>query len=128
MQAVWIEIPVKDIERAMKFYQAVFKLEPTEIRTDEVRRTTNLSDMTQEGRPGISLNQTKNFEPSDKGPLIYVDAGEDLTDHLTRVEFERGQGRGSQNLDGRGRVLRDDRRQRRECAGAVLVQVAELCE
>jgi uncharacterized protein len=90
MQAVWIEIPVKDIERALKFYQAVFKLEPTEISTDEVRRTATLSNTTPEGRPGISLNQTKNFEPSNKGPLVFVDAGEDLTDHLARVESNGG--------------------------------------
>ena len=43
MQAVWIEIPVKDMERAMQFYQVVFKLPPTEIMTDAVRRTTNLN-------------------------------------------------------------------------------------
>lgn len=86
MQAVWIEIPVRDIERAMKFYRAVFDLQPTEISTDEVRRTTTVVNMTPEGRPGISLNQTRNFEPGDRGPLVYLDTGEDLTDHLNRVE------------------------------------------
>ena len=55
MQAVWIEIPVKDIDRAMKFYQAVFALQSTEVGTDEVRRTTTLVNTTQEGKPGISL-------------------------------------------------------------------------
>ncbi len=30
MQAVWIEIPVKDIHRALRFYQAVFQLAPTQ--------------------------------------------------------------------------------------------------
>lgn len=86
MQAVWIEIPVKDLERAMQFYQAVFEFQPTEILEDGVRRTTTLINTSPEGRPGISLNQTHNFEPSDKGPLVYLDAGEDLTDHLNRVE------------------------------------------
>jgi len=86
MQAVWIEIPVKDIHRALRFYQAVFQLAPTEISTDDARRTTTLVDNTQAGGAGISLNQTSNFEPSDKGTLIYLDAGTDLTDHLNRVE------------------------------------------
>ena len=85
MQAVWIEIPVVDLERAMKFYQTLFKLEPTEISTEDVRRTTTLY-YTPEGGPGISLNQTNNFEPSDKGTLVYLDTGEDLTEHLGRVE------------------------------------------
>jgi len=86
MQAVWIEIPVKDIERALRFYQAVFQLEAIEISTDEVRRTAVLVDNTGAGGAGISLDQTSNFEPSDKGTLVYLDAGADLTDHLNRVE------------------------------------------
>lgn len=86
MQAVWVEIPVKDIERALEFYRAVFQLEPIEISTDDVRRTAVLVDNTQAGGAGISLDQTSNFEPSDKGTLVYLDAGANLTDHLSRVE------------------------------------------
>ena len=89
MQAVWIEIPVKDIERAMTFYQAVFNLQSTEVMTDDVRRTTTLVD-TSTGGPGISLNQTRDFEPSNKGVLVYIDAGEDLTQQLNRVESAGG--------------------------------------
>jgi predicted enzyme related to lactoylglutathione lyase len=85
MQPVWIEIPVVDLERAMNFYQKLFNLEPTAISTEDVRRTTTLY-YTPEGGPGISLNQTNNFEPSDKGTLVYLDTGEDLTEHLSRVE------------------------------------------
>ena len=85
MQPVWIEIPVKDLERAMKFYQALFALEATEVGADDVRRTTTLY-YSPEGGLGVSLNQTNNFEPSDKGTLVYLDAGEDLTEHLKRVE------------------------------------------
>ncbi|HJZ47842.1 MAG TPA: VOC family protein [Roseiflexaceae bacterium] len=90
MQAVWIEIPVKDLDRALSFYQAVFKLEPTEMSADDVRRTTTLVSTTVEGAPGISLNQTKNFEPSDKGTLVYLDVGGDLSAHLDRVETAGG--------------------------------------
>jgi uncharacterized protein len=90
MQAIWVEIPVKNIERALRFYQAVFQLEPTEISTDDVRRTAVLVDNTQTGGAGISLDQTSNFEPSDKGTLVYLDAGADLTEHLGRVEAAGG--------------------------------------
>jgi uncharacterized protein len=86
MQAVWIEIPVNNIERALQFYQTVFDLEPTEISTDDVRRIAALVSTTPEGRVGISLNQTKNFTPSDKGTLVYLAVGEDLTHNLNRVE------------------------------------------
>lgn len=90
MQAVWIEIPVKELERAMAFYQAVFDLQPTEVGDDGVRRTTTLTNTTPEGRVGISLNQTANFEPSAHGPLVYLDTGADLTPHLARIEAAGG--------------------------------------
>jgi uncharacterized protein len=88
--AVWIEIPVKDFDRALKFYQAVFELKPTEITDDGVRKTTTLFGGDAAGRAGISLNKTENFEPSDKGVYAYFDAGEDLTDHLKRIESAGG--------------------------------------
>ncbi|HEY0607402.1 MAG TPA: VOC family protein [Herpetosiphonaceae bacterium] len=88
MQVVWVEIPVQDLDRASKFYQTVFNLQPTEIGDDGVRRTTTLTSQNQQ--PGLSLNQTKNFEPSDKGPLVYLDTGEDLPGHLSRVESAGG--------------------------------------
>lgn len=91
INAVWVEIPVKDLERAMRFYQTVFDLSSTEISNEDVRRTTTLYGGSQEGLAGISLNQTKNFEPSDKGVLVYLaTGGEDLTTELSRVEGAGG--------------------------------------
>jgi predicted enzyme related to lactoylglutathione lyase len=89
MQVVWVEIPVKDLDRASTFYQTVFNLQPTEIGDDGVRRTTTLAN-TNEGQPGISLNQTQNFEPSNKGTLVYIDTGGDLPGHLERAESAGG--------------------------------------
>ena len=90
MQVVWVEIPVKNLERAMTFYTTVFDLEPADIADDDVRRTATLASDMEGGKAGISLNQTTNFEPSDKGPFVYLDAGEDLTDALGRVEEAGG--------------------------------------
>ncbi|MBL8134695.1 MAG: VOC family protein [Anaerolineae bacterium] len=82
---VWVEVPVKDIERAVRFYRAVFQLEATEIRDDGARRTATLFGDGDAGGPGFSLNQTTNFEPSDKGMYIYINCGQDLTEALSRV-------------------------------------------
>jgi uncharacterized protein len=90
MHAVWVEFPVNDLERAMKFYQVVFDLQPTEIMADDMRRTTTLVSGTGAGVAGVSLNQAKNFTPGDKGVLVYLDAGEDLTHSLNRVEAAGG--------------------------------------
>jgi uncharacterized protein len=86
MLVVWVEIPVKDLERAARFYQALFPEASTEIDDAGVRRTVTLFGGSADGKSGISLNQTENFEPSDKGVLVYLDTGDDLTEHLNRVE------------------------------------------
>jgi predicted enzyme related to lactoylglutathione lyase len=86
IRATWIEIPVKDINRAARFYQAVFELPPEQPNDWGVRRTLTLYFDPDSNQPGISLNQTANFEPSDKGVFMYFDCGEDLTPFLNRVE------------------------------------------
>ncbi|MEO8607752.1 MAG: VOC family protein [Chloroflexota bacterium] len=103
VKTAWIEIPVKDIQRAAKFYWALFELPHTEIHNWEVRQTTTLSFDPAIDQPGISLNQTANFEPSNKGILVYLDCGDDLTSHLNRVEPAGGKivtGKTSMGQDG----------------------------
>lgn len=89
MHATWIEIPVKDLTRALSFYQQVFQLPPTEIIKDEVRQISILANPTPEGRAGVSLNQTAHFEPSSHGTLAYFAVSGDLNDTL-RVAEEAG--------------------------------------
>lgn len=91
LQAVWVEIPVTNLERALGFYRAVFGLGDTEIVDDGVRRTATCFMGSPEGAAGISLNQTQNFEPSDRGPLVYLYNGEDINTILPRVEAAGGQ-------------------------------------
>lgn len=90
LQTVWVEIPVRDIERAAKFYQTLFDLQPTEFAQDGVRRTATLANTSDAGHPGFSLTQTANFEPGNQGPLVYLYAGDDLSAHLNRVESAGG--------------------------------------
>lgn len=83
LKAIWIEIPAKDLERAMKFYQTVFDLSATEIIADAVRRITILP--TADGAANVSLNQTNGFEPSKQGSLPYFTVEGDLTETLKKV-------------------------------------------
>jgi predicted enzyme related to lactoylglutathione lyase len=87
MQAVWVEIPVEDLARAAAFYQAVFGLSVGEVNDDGTRRTVTLASPSAEGGVGISLNQTAAFLPSDKGPLVYLEAPGEALD---RVEASGG--------------------------------------
>ncbi|MBC7798313.1 MAG: VOC family protein [Pyrinomonadaceae bacterium] len=88
MRAIWIEIPVTNLERAMKFYQTVFNLSSTDIIADDVRRITILP--TPEGAANVSLNQTVDFEPSAKGTLAYFNVDGDLSETLEKVESANG--------------------------------------
>lgn len=88
MKASWVEIPVSNLERASKFYQTIFGHEATEIIEQEVRRITILPSP--EGQASVSLNQTRNFEPSSKGVLVYFDVDESLDAVLSRVEAVGG--------------------------------------
>ena len=88
LKAIWIEIPVTDLERAMKFYQTAFDLAATDIIADEVRRITILP--TADGAANVSLNQTANFAPSDQGTLAYFSVEGDLSETLEKIEAAGG--------------------------------------
>ena len=90
IQVVWVEIPVEDLRRAKAFYRQLFDLPDTEEVNDGTRSTTTLFQNPQSGGPGLSLNQTANFKPSDKGPLIYLSTGDDLNLTLSKVEAAGG--------------------------------------
>lgn len=90
LRTSWVEIPVKDLERALTFYQTVFDLPPTDILADDVRRISILALPSPEGQAGVSLNQTSNFEPSDQGVLVYFFVEPDLSLQLSRIEAAGG--------------------------------------
>ena len=88
LKVVWIEIPATNLERAMRFYQTVFGLAETKIIADAVRRITILP--TANGAAHVSLNQTADFEPSDKGTLAYFSVDGDLNETLEKVAAANG--------------------------------------
>ena len=90
LKTSWVEIPVKNLERALAFYQAVFDLPQADILADDVRRISILALPSPEGQAGVSLNQTANFTPSDQGVLVYFYVEPDLGVQLSRVEAVGG--------------------------------------
>lgn len=87
VQATWIEVPAKDIERATRFYSSVFDVSARAM-NDEVRQTRTLTD--EDAGVGFSLNQTANFSPSDQGVLVYLNAGDQLDALLQRIPAAGG--------------------------------------
>ena len=83
----FVEVPVTDINRAVKFYGTIFDKDLT-VNDDGTRKFAVIGDG-QDG-VGMSLTQTANFEPSSNGPLIYLGFEESIEDTLKRVEDAGG--------------------------------------
>lgn len=85
----WVEIPVKDFDRAKKFYETVLK-----TKIQEVPRSMGKWGMFPyefgEANGGGAIVQGKGYEPATKGTLIYLSGGDDLSKPLSRVEKAGG--------------------------------------
>jgi predicted enzyme related to lactoylglutathione lyase len=89
----WFEIPVANLERAVKFYGEVFQKEMKVFEVDEKRTMAVMPPgaLVEDGiEPLGSLLHTANFEPSHKGTIVYLDPMESLDVLLGRVEAVGG--------------------------------------
>ena len=86
--ANWFEIPVKDLDRAIKFYEKVFdvKLSPEEMGGMKMA----LFPFTQDA-PGAagSLIKGESYEPSHAGTVVYFSV-EDISETLRRINANGG--------------------------------------
>jgi predicted enzyme related to lactoylglutathione lyase len=85
----WFEIPVTDMDRAIKFYESVFeiKLDRHVFGPLEMAWFPNVENGS--GTSG-SLVLNKAYTPSDKGVLIYFTARASVTEELARAEKAGG--------------------------------------
>ena len=85
--AVWFEIPVEDMERAVKFYQEVMACE---LFTQEMGGALmSFFPMEGYGNSG-SLVKREGSKPSTEATVVYLNGGEDLMVPLNRVESAGG--------------------------------------
>lgn len=92
-QVNWFEIPVANLERAVKFYSEVFQKEMQVFAADEERTLALMppgAGIEEDIEPSGTLMQTGGFEPSDKGTVVYFDPVESLDIVLERVEAAGG--------------------------------------
>ena len=84
----WFEIPASDIERATKFYNSIFAAELVPMPAMEG------FDMfmfpVEDGVSGAVISG-EGYTPSTEGSVVYLNAGDDLSDVLGRVEAAGGQ-------------------------------------
>ena len=85
----WFEIPVSDMNRAVKFYSAVFKID---IKVQQFGPTAMgwfpfPDDANAKGAGGSLIHNPDHYKPSDQGSLIYFTSRSgDINDELGRIE------------------------------------------
>ncbi|MGH7769308.1 MAG: VOC family protein [Candidatus Binatia bacterium] len=86
-QIVWVDIPVKDLDRALKFYSAVLA---APVKKEEAPGMSIGILPHQEGEAGGCLFKSETDEPSTKGPLLYLNANGRLDEAVAAVERTGG--------------------------------------
>jgi predicted enzyme related to lactoylglutathione lyase len=84
----WVEIPTSDIDRAAKFYGAIFGKEIT-VREDGPRKIAILGQ-SEDNSGGASLTQIEGFKPSSDGALAYFNAEDDIDGVLKKISASGG--------------------------------------
>ncbi|WP_295120396.1 VOC family protein [uncultured Chitinophaga sp.] len=79
----WFEIPVNDFNRAKKFYTTIFECEMQEMELGSDRLA--LFPYNPEHGIGGAIAHGPDYLPSQRGSLVYLNAGEDLSIVLNRV-------------------------------------------
>lgn len=83
----WVEVPVNDFNRAKDFYSSILQAEIQEMTMGEYLMGMFPSD---QGSVGGAICKGPDYVPSDKGTLVYLQAGDDLNTVLSRVEGAGG--------------------------------------
>ena len=84
----WLEIPVEDFERAKAFYSRIFDFEMPQMPMGPNLMGFLLFD--QGKGVGGAIVQGEGYTPSQRGTLIYLNGGSDLSAVLDRIESAGG--------------------------------------
>jgi predicted enzyme related to lactoylglutathione lyase len=84
----WFEIPVKNFDKARKFYEAILGTDMQLMEAMGMKSAFFPADM--ENGIGGCIISGQGYEPSNKGSLVYLNGGEDLGVVLSKVEKAGG--------------------------------------
>ncbi len=85
----WFEIPVKKIDLAKKFYEAIFEVDMQSMTDNGMVVACFPADM-ESGAIGGCIIEGEGYVPSNVGSLIYLNGGDDLSVPLSKVEAAGG--------------------------------------
>lgn len=83
----WFEIPVTDFDRAIKFYS---KIMGVKLDSQEMAGFKMAFFPVEQGGISGALVKGDVYVPTDNGPLIYLNGGDDLNSVLNKVEGAGG--------------------------------------
>lgn len=87
----WFEIPVEDMERAIKFYETILETKLERNKMESVDMAWFPYDTEKYGSGGTLIQHEEFYKPSSNGVLIYLSAPSgDLSNELARVEKAGG--------------------------------------
>ena len=88
----WFEIPVKDLDRAQKFYEKILDITMIPLDLDNIKMRMFPIEDDQIGVGGSLCDSGGFHKPSDtEGPLIYLNANPNVQTVLEKVENAGGQ-------------------------------------
>jgi len=85
----WFEIPVKNFDRAKKFYETILGANMQLMEAMEMKSAFFPADL-ETGGIGGCIIQGDSYEPSPKGSLAYLNEGDDSGVPLSKVEAAGG--------------------------------------
>ncbi len=83
----WFEIPVSQMDRAMKFYSAIFGVEMQKMDWQGIQMAFFPGE---KGSVHGALVQGQGYVPSDKGTIVYLNGSPDLSTPLSKIEKAGG--------------------------------------
>jgi predicted enzyme related to lactoylglutathione lyase len=87
----WFEIPTTDIDRATKFYEAVFNVKLNAMDMPNIKMRSFPLDNPMSGIGGALVHTDGFHQPSETaGVLIYLNANPDIQPFLDRIEKAGG--------------------------------------
>jgi uncharacterized protein len=84
---MWFDIPVSDMQRATKFYRAIFE---TTLEAGPAAPGFEMAMFPNQGGVNGALVYGAGYTPSSSGSLVYLNGGNDLIHVLNRVEKAGG--------------------------------------
>ena len=85
----WFEIPVKNFDKAKKFYETILGTELHLMEAMGMKSAFFPAEM-ETGGIGGCIIQGQGYEPSANGTLVYLNGGDDLSVPLSKVEAAGG--------------------------------------